>query len=120
MDDLENENIARKWLDAFNRHDLRSILKLYDENAQHYSPKLKIRKPETNGLISGKIALNEWWKDAFIRIPSLEYREKNLVISKDAVFIEYDRIASGEEDMKIGEVLEIKKGLIVFSRVYHG
>jgi len=34
--------------------------------------------------------------------------------------MEYIRHVDGEEDLKVGEVLEIKNGLIVFSRVYHG
>jgi hypothetical protein len=34
--------------------------------------------------------------------------------------MEYLRKVDGEEEMKIGEVLEIKNGKIVFSRVYHG
>ena len=34
--------------------------------------------------------------------------------------MEYTRKVEGENDMEIGEVLEIKNGKIVFSRVYHG
>ena len=70
---LYNKQIATKWFAAFNEHNLENLLSLYDDNAQHYSPKLKIRLPETNGLIKGKQALREWWKDAFDRLPSLKY-----------------------------------------------
>jgi hypothetical protein len=34
--------------------------------------------------------------------------------------MEYTRQVEGEEDMLVAEVLEIKDGKIVFSRVYHG
>ena len=34
--------------------------------------------------------------------------------------MEYIRHVEGDEDLKVGEVLEIKNGLIIFSRVYHG
>jgi hypothetical protein len=34
--------------------------------------------------------------------------------------MEYIRHVSGEDDLQVGEVLQIENGLIVFSRVYHG
>jgi hypothetical protein len=34
--------------------------------------------------------------------------------------MEYFRHVNGEEDLPVGEVLEIENGLIVHSRVYHG
>jgi hypothetical protein len=34
--------------------------------------------------------------------------------------MEYTRHVDGEEDLRVGEVLVIREGLIVASRVYHG
>ncbi len=59
------ETIALKWFEAFNEHNLDKLLALYHEDAIHYSPKLRIRKPETNGFVAGKAALREWWQDVF-------------------------------------------------------
>lgn len=112
--------IARQWFDAFNEHNLEKLLALYDDNAQHYSPKLKIRNPETNGLIKGKRALRLWWKDSFERLPTLKYIPQHFIADDSKVFMEYIREVKGEEDLLVGEVLEIKNGLIVSSRVYHG
>ena len=111
--------IAKKWLQAFNEHNLESLLALYDDNAEHFSPKLKLRKPETNGLIKGKTAMRLWWQDAFNRLPSLAYRELTLTANNERVFMEYTRVVSGEENMNVAEVLEIKNRLIIASRVYH-
>ena len=44
---MNNRAIALIWFAAFNEHDLEKLLSLYDENATHYSPKLKIHQPET-------------------------------------------------------------------------
>lgn len=115
-----NKQIALKWFEAFNEHDLEKLLRLYNDNAQHYSPKLKIRKPETAGLIKGKQALRDWWKDAFDRLPSLQYEVIKLTADDEQVFMEYTRRVNGEDDLSVGEVLQIEKGLIIFSRVYHG
>ena len=116
----KNLSIAHRWFDAFNAHNLEQLLALYDENAEHFSPKLKIRKPETDGLIKGKNALRDWWQDAFDRLPTLNYKVTSLTANENRVFMEYVRKVENEEDMLVAEVLEIKDGKIVFSRVYHG
>ena len=115
-----NIAIAGAWFNAFNEHNLEQLLSLYDEQAQHYSPKLKIRQPETTGWIKGKQALRSWWADAFGRIPGLRYDVLTLTANEKRIFMEYRRKAPGEEDMTVGEVLEINdNGLITASRVYH-
>lgn len=116
-----NITIAQKWFEAFNEHHLENLLSLYDNNAEHYSPKLKIRHPETHGLVKGKPALRQWWKDAFDRLPTLHYQVQTLTANNQRVFMEYIRQVQGEEDMLVAEVLEIgTNGLIKASRVYHG
>jgi len=115
----ELAHIAERWIDAFNRHDLESLLSLYHEDAEHYSPKLKVRQPETKGYIKGKAALRSWWKDAFDRLPSLHYHLLDLTPFHNRVFMEYLRKAKGEDDLQVGEVLVIRDGLIISSRVYH-
>ena len=112
--------IAFKWFDAFNNHNLEQLLSLYDDEAEHFSPKLKIRKPETNGLVSGKQALREWWQDAFERLPTLHYKATSLTANSDRVFMEYIRMVKEEDDMLVAEVLDVKAGKIIASRVYHG
>src|ERR1035437_2997183 len=112
--------IAKQWLKAFNEHNLENLLALYDDNAEHFSPKLKIRKPETNGLIKGKTAMRTWWQDAFDRLPTLAYKKLTITSNNERVFMEYTRIVTGEENMNVAEVLEIKNGRIVTSRVYLG
>ncbi|MCB9164860.1 MAG: nuclear transport factor 2 family protein [Flavobacteriales bacterium] len=115
-----NKSIALRWFAAFNAHDLEALLALYADDAEHFSPKLKLRHPETNGLITGKEALRSWWRDAFERLPSLNYEVVKLTADEEQVFMEYIRHVSGEEDLRVGEVLEVRDGRIVASRVYHG
>lgn len=116
-----NEKIAEQWFAAFNEHNLENLLALYDEQAEHYSPKLKIRQPESRGLVTGKDALRAWWKDAFDRLPQLHYEVTSLTADTNRVFMEYLRKVPGEENLLVAEVLEINQdGLIIASRVYHG
>ncbi len=120
MSYVQNKIIALAWFNAFNKHDLDELLKLYSEKAEHYSPKLATRQPETKGLIKGKNALQTWWKDAFDRLPSLQYTCTSLTANEERVFMEYIRKVNGEPDMLVAEVLEIQDGIIIASRVYHG
>ncbi len=115
-----NELIARQWIAAFNVQDIERLLSLYDKDAKHYSPKLKNRQPETQGWIQGTDSLKEWWKGSFTRLPSLRYKLTSLTANDERVFMEYIRSVEGEEDTTVAEVLEIKEGKIVASRVYHG
>ena len=112
-------SVAHQWFASFNAHDLEKLLALYADDAQHHSPKLKLRQPETNGLIKGKDALRSWWRDSFERLPSLRYEPTRFIADDSGVFMEYTRYVDGEQPMTVGEVLEIKDGLIVASRVYH-
>lgn len=114
------QSIAFKWFDAFNNHNLEQLLSLYDDEAEHFSPKLKIRKPETQGLVKGKQALLDWWQDAFDRLPTLHYKVTSLTANSDRVFMEYVRTVDGDEEMLVAEVLVVKENKIVASRVYHG
>ena len=113
MNPPELKDIANLWFKAFNEHRLEDLLSLYDDEAEHFSPKLKTREPETQGLIKGKNALRIWWNDCFERLPTLQYEMKKLTADSENVFMEYLRKVDGEEEMKIGEVLEIKNGKIV-------
>jgi ketosteroid isomerase-like protein len=120
MSAQQNKEIALKWFEAFNEHDLEKLLSLYDDSAEHFSPKLKVRQPETQGWVKGKAALRAWWKDSFDRLPTLNYKVKKLTADDERVFMEYIRHVEGEDDLRVGEVLEIKNGSIIGSRVYHG
>ncbi len=115
-----NIKIASRWFEAFNEHNLERLLALYQDHAEHYSPKLKLRQPETGGKVNGKAALRAWWQDAFDRLPTLKYTVNTLTANEERVFMEYTRTLHNEPDMLVAEVLEIKDGLITASRVYHG
>lgn len=113
------KHIANQWFEAFNAHNIENLLALYADDAEHYSPKLKVHQPDTNGLIRGKAALRAWWTDAFERLPNLHYEVLKLTADEQQVFMEYIRQTPNEADLRVGEVLVIINGKITASRVYH-
>lgn len=115
-----NLDIARAWLRAFNAHDVEALVALYDDRAEHTSPKIRKLHPETSGKIVGKAALSEWWNDAIARVPGLRYEETALTANDERVVLEYVRHAANEEPTLVAEVFEVREERIVSSRVYHG
>jgi len=112
--------IATRWLDCFERRDLDGLLALYADDATHTSPKIRVRHPETGGLLRGKAAMRAWWQDSFDRLPSMKYVPTALTADSRRVFMEYVRKVDGDADMPVAEVLECEGGKIVASRVFHG
>lgn len=112
--------LARRWLACFEAHDLETLVSLYAPDARHTSPKLRALRPETGGFVVGQAALRAWWADAFARLPGLRYVERTLTADADRVFLEYERHVPGEPATTVAEVLEVRDGRIVASRVYHG
>ncbi|MBX5482956.1 MAG: nuclear transport factor 2 family protein [Myxococcaceae bacterium] len=115
-----NEAVAMKWLQAFNAHDVDALVALYADDATHTSPKIRALHPETGGKLVGKAALAQWWRDANARLPGLRYELLALTANDERVCIEYLRHAPDGPPMPVAEVFDIRDGLIVASRVFHG
>ena len=119
-DVTELTTLARRWLACFDTHDVDTLVSLYAPDARHYSPKLRVARPETGGCIEGRSALRDWWSDAFRRLPALRYEETRIAEGDEHVVLEYLRHVPGEPSLLVAEVFVVKQGMIVESRVYHG
>lgn len=114
------EALAQEWIRCFNAHDVKALVALYDEHCRHTSPKLRVTRPESGGMIHGHAALETWWNEALKRLPTLRYELLTVTANEKRAFVEYLRHVVGEEPMPVAEVFEIENGRIVASRVYHG
>lgn len=117
---MTQQDIARAWLEAFNKYDVEALVSLYAEDATHTSPKIRALHPEGLGMLRGRSALAEWWRESNARLPGLRYELTAMTANEERVFIEYMRHAPDQEPMPVAEVFDIRDGLIVASRVYHG
>lgn len=116
----DNLEIARRWLAAFNAHDVERLVALYADDARHTSPKIRALHPDTGGELVGKDALRAWWQDSIRRLPTLRYEAFAITADAERAVMEYWRHLDGETPMPVAETLEIKGNRIVRSRVYHG
>ena len=112
--------IAEAWLGCFERRDLDGLLALYAETATHTSPKIRVRHPESGGVLRGKAAMRAWWQDSFDRLPSMKYVPTSITANNQRVYFEYVREVAGEAPYPVAEVLDIENGKIMASRVFHG
>jgi steroid delta-isomerase-like uncharacterized protein len=112
--------IARAWLDAFNRHDVDALVALYADECTHTSPKIRALHPDTGGQLRGKAALAKWWREANARLPNLRYEATAIVADDERAIIEYVRHAPDATAMPVAEAFDVAGGKIVASRVYHG
>ena len=112
--------IAETWLACFERRDLDGLLALYADDATHTSPKIRVRHPDTGGLLRGKAAMRAWWQDSFDRLPSMKYVPTAITADSERVYMEYVREVAGEPPMPVAEVLDVQHGKIIASRVFHG
>jgi ketosteroid isomerase-like protein len=138
MDKTDLWIIADEWIKAFNTKDIEALLKLYHENARHYSPRVEEElQMGTGGWLEGKEQLKLWWQGSFERLPQLSYELKDITFgyslddvfgscksqipkarSRDTkMFIEYLRRVPGESDLFVMEYFRIQDPLIVESRV---
>ena len=115
-----NEQLARAWLDAFNRGDVAALVALYADDATHTSPKIRALHPETGGKLIGRAKLATWWREANARLPGLRYEATAIVADGERVIIEYIRHAPDGAPMPVAEAFDVRSGKIVASRVYHG
>jgi limonene-1,2-epoxide hydrolase len=120
MSARENEQLARAWLEAFNRHDVDALVSLYAEEATHTSPKIRALHPDTGGKLRGRETMARWWRESNARLPGLRYELTALTANDERVFIEYLRHAPGQEPMPVAEVFDVRDGRITASRVFHG
>lgn len=120
MSAAESETLARRWLDAFNRHDVAAVVALYAETATHTSPRLRTAQPETGGLLVGRAALTHWWTDRLARLPGLSYQLVAITASPGRAFVESVRHAPGEPPLPVAQAFDVQDGAIVASRVYLG
>lgn len=111
--------LVLNWVAAINDKNLDKLIACYDEQAVHYSPKLKQLHPESQGRVEGHVALRAWYADAMQRLPKLHYEVVRTTVEKEAVFLEYIRHNPGDEPMQVGEFFQVKEGRIHASRVYH-
>jgi len=86
--------LAAKWEEAWNSHDLDRILALYSEDVIFKSPRVRRVSGEESGVLRGKLAVRDYLCRIFDRRPDLNCYVDHVFAGVDRVALEY-RFAHG-------------------------
>lgn len=92
---------ARKWISAWNAHDLEAVLSLYSENTTIESPIAARILPESGSRVEGKEALRAYWTLGLKLNPHLKFRFIDLLVGSTGVSIYYENVATGKKGVEV-------------------
>ena len=83
--------LAAKWEEAWNSHDLDRILALYSEDVIFKSPRIRTVSGKESGVLRGKSAVRDYLCRIFDRRPDLNCYVDHVFAGVDSVALEYRR-----------------------------
>ena len=95
MDLARAREFAQQWVDAWNAHDLDSVLAHFADDAEFASPVAAQLLPETNGILRGKEAIRGYWAVGLERIPDLHFEVIDVYTGVDVVVVHYRNHVGG-------------------------
>ncbi|WP_077097785.1 nuclear transport factor 2 family protein [Mycobacterium terramassiliense] len=100
---------AEQWVDAWNAHDVESVLRHFADDVVFTSPVAAALLPETAGVVRGKAALRDYWTEALRRVANLRFAVETVYEGIDTLVIAYRNQDGG----LVSEVLRFSDGLVV-------
>lgn len=105
----EPHGFVRDWLAAWNRHDVDALLAHFADDVTFTSPAAARIVEGSDGVVHGKQALREYWREGVRRIPDLHFELTGTYVGVDTLVINYRNQAGG----LVNEVLRFDGGLVV-------
>ena len=81
------EQLARGWIDAFNRHDLEAVLAHYADDVEFRSPIAIELLDDPSRTIRGKDALRSYFERGLARFPDLAFELVHVLAGVDGLTI---------------------------------
>lgn len=104
------QQIAREWIEAWNRHDLDAIISHYADDVEFTSPFVVKLLSNPSGTIKGKEVLRSYFEKALAAYPDLKFDLIQVLTGVDSVTVYYRSV----KGMVAAEVMVLNsKGEIV-------
>ena len=117
---MANDHVKR-WIEAWNKHDLQTVLSMYSEEIEFSSPKIKAVFPErTISKIKNRKDLKEYWSKALKKYPKLNFVLKESIFHNNVCLIEYYAVLDDRTRTSVIEKFEMQNGLVIKSSVFYG
>jgi ketosteroid isomerase-like protein len=108
--------LGRKWIAAWNSHDLERVLALYAEDSEMTSDKIPALGFDPSGTLRGKPTLRAYWGKALQLLPDLHFTLIDIFVSPDSLVVFYQN----ERGAKICEYLRLNaEGKIIQGSANH-
>ena len=124
MDRFESfaKDHVEKWVNAWNNHDLKTVLTMYSDDIEFSSPKIKVIVPERkSSRITNKKELEEYWTRALNHFPNLRFIPKQTIIQGNLCIFEYYAILDEKHRTSVIEKFEFQEdGLVKKSSGFYG
>jgi hypothetical protein len=109
MDQEFARRFAAQWLDAWNDHDLESILSHFSDDVVFSSPLAQRIVEGSDGTIRGMDELRGYWSEGLRRNPELHFEIEGLYVGVNTLVIQYRNHSGG----LVNEVLAFDGPLVV-------
>jgi hypothetical protein len=106
---IDAHAFARTWAEAWNAHDLESVLALFADDILFTSPLAAKLAPESGGVVRGKKALRDYWSAGLAKAPQLHFQINWVMAGVDLIVIGF----RNEQGIDRCEVLRFREGLAI-------
>ena len=100
---------AQDWLAAWNAHDVEAVLAHFADDVLFTSPVARRVLPDSDGRLSGKQAVRDYWNYALTRISDLHFELVDVYAGTDTLVLHYRNQLGG----LVNEVLTFDGELVV-------
>ena len=80
---------AKDWIEAWNSHDLDRILSHYTDDVEVSSPLVAERLGRPGGVVKGKDAVREYWRQSMSLEPPLTFELLDVLVGVDQLTLYY-------------------------------
>ncbi len=103
------ERFAYDWIEAWNRHDLDSILARCSDDFEFSSPKIPGIVNEPSGVLKGKANVGAYWAKGLSLLPDLRFELLTVFVGIDSMVIHY----RNERGLVCAETMEFGSDMLV-------
>ncbi len=89
---MDAHEFAKKWMAAWNSHDLDVIMEHYAEDLEITTPMIKLAAGIESGSLQGKAAVTDYWRKALDRIPELHFELLEVTEGINSVALYYKSV----------------------------
>jgi hypothetical protein len=109
IDRAEAQAFAETWLQAWNAHDVEAVLGHFADDVVFTSPIAAKLIEGSEGIIRGKAALREYWREGLRRIPDLHFELLGIYVGQTTLVLNYRNQSGG----LVNEVLTFDGHLVM-------